>query len=380
MAQALEEVMSHSYAQLEEQRRLQADSSLLKTYLVEAHVAERSHDAALHLIEAAFASERVGTGSTSDVIETDEPYFFNISVRRRDQTTTFYLDASDRRFWIVHSVDKSTPTDNLLRRIITRDSRFDFAWLPMQLLENITHLGSFRGLGLDYDRRKIPDVDFDAPGAPVEFLKMQLWGNRAADVLRMLRQEANFPSATTLSKVKVKHWLDRQRDEGLFSLDDVKYDGKITARGTSFQSHLSLVTSVYRAYAGKIREFEERFAIEYSTTERNRLVVKGEPFNFKFGRPIGNLDIFVKTVFASSHPFRLWGVPKRIRDNFFRVTAVDLHVSQRVNFEISPTFMRVYLPAGSCGNTIARLYTNLQHYYDSLIESNSGNGESTFEF
>ena len=29
--------------------------------------------------------------------------------------------------------------------------------------------------------------------------------------------------------------------------------------------------------------------------------------------------------------------------------------------------MRVYLLDGSCGNTIARLYTNLQHYYDSQV-------------
>jgi hypothetical protein len=50
-------------------------------------------------------------------------------------------------------------------------------------------------------------------------------------------------------------------------------------------------------------------------------------------------------------------------------------VTNRITFEITPEFMRVYLPDGSCGNTIIRLYTNLQHYYDSLVVLAAGGGE-----
>lgn len=32
--------------------------------------------------------------------------------------------------------------------------------------------------------------------------------------------------------------------------------------------------------------------------------------------------------------------------------------------------MRIYLPENSCGNTILRLYTNLQHYFDSNVKLN----------
>ena len=236
MARTLEDVMSHAYAQLEEQQQLEAETSLLKTYLVEAHIPDPSHDTVHEALEGIFDARRMGERGNSEVVETDEPFFFNVIVQRRGEESTFYIDASDHRFWILHSIDKSTPTDTILRRVVGIDNRLDFAWLPMQLLESLTHLGSFRGLGLDYDRRQIPDVDFNLPNAPVEYLKMQLWGNRAADILRTLRDQAIFAGSTTLSKVKVKHWLDRQRDENLFSLDDVKYDGKITARGTSFRA------------------------------------------------------------------------------------------------------------------------------------------------
>jgi hypothetical protein len=40
--------------------------------------------------------------------------------------------------------------------------------------------------------------------------------------------------------------------------------------------------------------------------------------------------------------------------------------------------IRLYLPQGTCGNTMTRLYTNLQHYYDSQVTLISGSGESIF--
>src|SRR6476646_3488322 len=240
MAAVLEQVMTHAYAQLADRQRLEAESSLLKTYLLEAHAHAANHEQTFLLLRGAFSAERMGgRGTRSEVQESEEELFFNIDVTYGRATATFHVDATQGRYWVVHSTSRSTPADRIIQRVVLQHPDLDSVWLPMQLLERITTLGSFRGLGLDYDRRLIPDVDFEAPNAPVEFLKMQLWGNRARDVLAVLRGEGAFPESTTLSKVKVKHWLDRQADVEAFSLSDVKYDGKITARGTSFQSHIS---------------------------------------------------------------------------------------------------------------------------------------------
>jgi len=179
--------------------------------------------------------------------------------------------------------------------------------------------------------------------------------------------------------VKVKHWLDRQNDENAFSLSDVKYDGKITARGTSFQSHISLVSNVSRDYSRNITEFETRFALHFEREQNGRITLTGEPLAVTFGRPIANMEVFLEKVFSGAAPFRLSGVPLNVRGQLYRVVAVDLHVSQTVTFEIAPEFMRVFLPRGSCGNTVARLYTNLQHYYDSTVELRTGGGVRVFE-
>jgi hypothetical protein len=379
MAQALQRVMSHAYAQLQERQRLEAESSLVKTYLLEAHSDTGNQRDTLLLLQSAFGRERLGARAESDVQESEEELFFNVTIRYGRDTATFYVDATERRYWVVHSTSRSTQADRILQRVVLQSPSLDSVWLPMQLLERVAHLGLFRGLGLDYDRREVPDVDFDAEGAPVEFLKMQLWGNRAGDILRVLRHEGAFPESTTLSKVKVKHWLDRRNDENAFSLSDVKYDGKITARGTSFQSHISLVSTVARDYSRNIADFETRFALHFEPAQNGHFALTGEPLAVTFGRPIANIEVFLEKVFSGAAPFRLSGVPVNVRGQLYRVVAVDLHVSQTVTFEITPEFMRVFLPRGSCGNTIARLYTNLQHYYDSTVELRTGDGVSVFE-
>ncbi len=86
----------------------------------------------------------------------------------------------------------------------------------------------------------------------------------------------------------------------------------------------------------------------------------------------------MEALFGGTDPFRLWGVPVSIGKDYFRVTALDLHVTNRITFEVAPDFMRVYLPDGTCGNTIIRLYTNLQHYYDSQVVLSAGGGEVLF--
>ena len=49
------------------------------------------------------------------------------------------------------------------------------------------------------------------------------------------------------------------------------------------------------------------------------------------------------------------------------VEAVDLHVGQTLQLDIGSRWMRVYLYEGACGNTVARLISNLQHRFDGAL-------------
>jgi hypothetical protein len=69
---------------------------------------------------------------------------------------------------------------------------------------------------------------------------------------------------------------------------------------------------------------------------------------------------------ASREPFRLWGLAS-VRRGIAEVEAVDLHVGQTLQLDIGSRWMRVYLYEGSCGNTVARLVSNLQHRFDGAL-------------
>ncbi len=73
-------------------------------------------------------------------------------------------------------------------------------------------------------------------------------------------------------------------------------------------------------------------------------------------------------MFAAKEPFRLWTVPRRVGDSEWEANAGDLHVGEPLRLEISPDRIRVLLGERTCGNTLARLLTNLQQQLDARVQ------------
>ena len=375
LAQLLDERMNNTYSSLTDEQELEPGSSLLKSYLLEAH-RPPSRQAVLSdtLRDLLPAIPRASV----NVFPADETSLATVEVESADQRMSLYVDSTNARYWVVHSLGESTAVDSVITRIVSHSTALDRAWLPADFLRRVADMGAFRGLGLDYDRRLIPDVDFEAPDAPVESLKMQLWGNKAADILSLLQRHDAFPSETTLSKVKVKYWQDRGVPE-YFAVDDVKFDGKITARGTSFQSHSELLGAISDMYAHQVTLIEDSHRIA-SEAYGDAFTLAGEPVALQLSRPIPDLDVFCDSLFSCGPPFRLWGVPISSRTGQRVVHALDLHVGQPLHVEINPTRITLYLPSGVCGNTVLRFYTNLQHHYDARVQAVGSGGHPIFEF
>ena len=49
------------------------------------------------------------------------------------------------------------------------------------------------------------------------------------------------------------------------------------------------------------------------------------------------------------------------------VAAVDLNFGQRLAFEFTPEFVRVFLPGETSGGTVVRFYTTIQHHLDPRV-------------
>lgn len=372
--------MTRTYSELSERQELERDTALVKTYLLEGHrVGGADHfGQESDPIVDALADATLRRRFPAEIHPSEDPGLITIDgVFDGREALSLYVDRTDRRYWLIHTMGSSNAADWIIGRLMKAGARIDQVWLPAQLLEALSHLGSFRGLGLDFDRRLFgTDDEEDAAGDNLQFLKMQLWGNRARRVLQVLRHTDAFPDATTLAKVKLKFWPDEEEAD-LFTLDDIKFDGKVTARGTSFDGHVILLGTLRDTYAREIHKLESRFAIG-SDVEVGRLT--GRAMSIRLGRSIPDIDHFCATVFSSSNPFRLWGVPLRTSTRFVRVRALDLHVGGPIDFEVASDTIRVFLPHGTCANTIMRFYTNLQHHFDSRVRLLDGEERDVFEF
>lgn len=149
--------------------------------------------------------------------------------------------------------------------------------------------------------------------------------------------------------------------------DDIHNNGYfVVKRGKSIQDHLNLVDSCREEYAETVRTVEKS-SIGAIQDADHRMRVNGDSFDFRFENEIKDIDLFISRMFNSAKPFRLWGLKTKVSNDHYKVTAVDLHASGSVQFDIAGNSMRVGIYKGTCGNTVLRLFANLQLHYDSKI-------------
>jgi len=173
--------------------------------------------------------------------------------------------------------------------------------------------------------------------------------------------------------------------------ESVRRWGAFAAHGEQFTHHAQFVQLVISRYARLIETIEAmalRFeplreanaspldASSHSDTtatasshddgDLGGASFAGMPIGIHFSRPIPDLPAFCDELFSSRAPFRLWDQPA-VTEHAASVEAVDLHVGERMSMELGRDWMRVYLHAGSCGNTVARLISNLQTRFDGAL-------------
>lgn len=128
--------------------------------------------------------------------------------------------------------------------------------------------------------------------------------------------------------------------------------------------------AIVRRVVDRYRRFvegAERRALRWEELPEGGARPYGTPITFRFSRRVPDLDYFLDQLFSAREPFRLWGLPRNDGEGFAEVEAVDLHVGQRLRFDITNDWLRVYLFEGGCGNTVARLASNLQHHFDRAL-------------
>lgn len=329
-------------AALADELRLQP-SAPTRTFVLEVHTDD----------PGAYLDDLFGPGA---VTATDDAYLSRAAV----PDGHMWVDRLDPRFWSFHTEMPAHPARRFLHERVQARRDLDWLWLPSEHLRQVSRSGPARRLRTEFSGQDLRGTD--APGTG---LRLQATGSQAEKLLDFLSESEEYRAALSLDAIQVS--IDDGAGGKLTEAVDRK--GQFVASGDSLDTHLQFVRSVVARYAAFVELLEAK-AIGWDPLDPDQdggAALVGGPIGIRFSEPIPDLQLFVDEMFDSTEPFRLWGVPV-IEQGVAELDAVDLHVGQRLRMDVGPSWMRVYLERGACGNTVARLVSNLQHRFDSRLE------------
>ena len=309
-----------------------------KTFVLEAH----PDNDVKQMLAGAFVDSKVEA--------TDDVYLHRLAGE-----VSFVVDHLDQRFWSVHTTEATGDAAPYLRRVVSQRRDLDWMWLPSDHLRGIWSDVSPRLVATNFSAGRLtPTI------GEVDDLKLRVSGHAADQVLEAVGDR--FQTAVPQSHVGIN--VD---DEHFGSITEfVSHDGRFMASGGDFGFHQAII----RRVVGRYRRFVERVeqcALRWQELPEGGARPYGTPITLRFSRRIPDLDYFLDQLFSAREPFRLWGLPRHDGEGFAEVEAVDLHVGQRLRFDVTTEWLRVYLFEGGCGNTVARLASNLQHHFDGAL-------------
>jgi len=303
---------------------------------------------------------------------------------------TYFVDTAHPRYQLLHSIGKSEQTDRVFLALTEGEvSGFDHAWLPASLLER-THRGQLTGFKFRYQTAVGGVVALDPPDVDHDTGELRQSERRRSTFTMTVAEDAAaerefrqlvllpvFQGRKALEQVQFRAVNQDNPEE--FIVNGVYANGKIVGNGTSIGGHFLTIDALIAEYEAVIERIEEEFAIGW-VPAGDGFVLRGEPFLFRFPEDVQVVDLpaFVESLFRSARPFRLFGIPHSAGEGRIDVEAIDVHTGSPLSFEITAEWMRVFLPRGSCGNIIARLYTNLQHSLSSDVRLTVGDGLDLF--
>jgi hypothetical protein len=318
----------------------------VKSRLLEAHPPEFSADGCRVLLEE--ITEREGL----DLEELDADLWALLG-----SDDAFFVDTANARFWQLHSTAKADVVDSLVKAKLVPDHRLDCAWMPAHLLHE------FEGTRTWLKSSFASDQLLPAKGEPARRWRMQLEGDAPEELLELIAGNDRYASNASLTAV-ASTVVDGERTVQLAT----DFQGKTVSRGSSFELIAGILWRASMHYEDYIKSLENRHRLTALPCQPAGLTISGDIAVFELKRKIPNIELFLDGLFSCREPFRLWGVPREVGGGQWEANAVDLHVGQTLRLEITPYWIRVMLGEHTCGNTLARLITNLQQHFDARVD------------
>lgn len=330
-----------------EERALQFEFNLPKTYLVEFHpVGGISPSTDLLEKRLAHLSERLHFRAiriADDLFQVSAPKL------------SLVVDAANPRFTLFHTLTDSVTADAFVfRHFVSKTPAFDQVWFSPEFLERYAAGVTVEGWGARFtpfvERREVEDVTYSPKRVRVEIDEPGAW-----DRFVHFRTSSDF-AHLPLDVVRV-----RSGGDGRVGRARVSSGGKLTARGNSFLHYQQLAIGLRDEYARDIASLETRYRVLFPPERTDRVAMRGEPYWIEFPKSLEDFEPLLGRMFSGTIPFRLVGFLEQPRPRFFRIHAVDLHIATRLYVEATPRWLRVFLPEHGCGNSLVRIVRSLQY-------------------
>lgn len=313
----------------------------VKTRLLEAHPEEMSPDGAQALLETTAGRLNLTPRKLGDELW---------ALAGAEQT--MFVDTLNPRFWQLHATGPANEVNRVVRKAVATEPKLDTGWLPKTLLNKLD--GHHHHLRLAFDADDLLGRD-----QAVRRTRIRFEGEAPGGLLELLGSHHTYAGATSVTAVG-----SRVGDAKVGMAQVVAdYRGAFVTAAGDFEVAANAIWRLVDQYEQFVRGLEARYRVVFQPLEGEGLTVDGDVAVIDFGREV-DVERLVGGLFLAKEPFRLWAIPRQVDDDEWTADAVDLHVGQPLRLEFSPTQLRVMLEPETCGNTLARLLTNLQQHLD----------------
>ena len=336
-AEAFNVAMAGANQSMRSMWQLGKDQNLPKSYLVEFHPKNNGESVCTWSSDKLLSTlmdESDNLGIT--VHGTDDDSLLYLSHHDNAHRSEFIIDALNPRFPAFHTLSKATETDRfILERLIHQSTQFDSFWLPVDLLEAIEQREQVTGWEATFEplvhsvqveseldeaetytdsdefSEEMVELDQEVPATiPAHTsLRINILKRNAMKTYHQLRKADVLPDIP-LSSILAERF---DSDLSTQARARIKWNGKVTGRGTDFSSYLQIVNGTIDNYASTINKLESHYWLaldtitaDYSTGFR----LRGEPFCIEFSSEI-NVESVLGGMFNCRPPFRLMGSPRK---------------------------------------------------------------------
>lgn len=299
------------------------------------------------------------------------------------------IEVEDRRYPVVYTALDRDSANGRVDHLVSNSSLLDRAWFATPMFKRLWRLvldayPPHRFSKIVFEHESVYESVSDATFAASDDDDVETDIATNEGEVEVERRRARMQITERIGKLdsalrKMRRYYDPL--ESIVSLripapghggHDIYYDGRFTNRSdslTALRQTIQDVTGIYRSSTEMAEQSSWPRAVETGAP-----ISLGVPILVKFSQELdpATFERWVSSLRRKNNRFRLWGNPITMGQGKVHVYAIDNHLWQPIDLEITRRHLYALLPAGTCGNSIHRLVTNVQRFVDPRLETYVG--------